>query len=118
MPSSRDRPDPGVVRAVRAALAAAAAAGETITYAELVEAVPRLEELRDSGALGPVLGEVSREEDAAGRGMLSAVVVRSRGEPLPAAGFFRLAAELGRDASDRDRCWRAELGRVFASHRG
>ena len=61
-----------------------------------------------------ILAEISREEDAAGRGMLSAVVVHKKGIKRPGTGFFKLAKELGRDTSDKKRCLKEELDKVFS----
>src|SRR5216117_1036645 len=44
--------------------------------------------------LFPLLGEVSSEEYAAGRGMLSVVVVHKSGDMQPGPGFFELAKQL------------------------
>jgi hypothetical protein len=60
-----------------------------------------------------LLGEIAREEDDAGRGMLTVVVVHKTGDMQPGPGFFELAQELGRDTSDIDKCWIDELVRVF-----
>ncbi len=106
--------------AVRRALVATASAGETVTYAEIAASPLGPIAFRpDDTALGRLLGELSAEEDAAGRGMLSAVVVRKRGSRAgrPGAGFFALAQRLGRDVDDRDELWRAELARVHHVHR-
>ena len=102
--------------AIRRRLIEHAAAGETTTYAALVEAVPGLEAVREAGGLGPVLREISLEEDAAGRGLLSAVVTRTGGS-LPGAGFFDLLRSLGRLVEGREECWRSEVERVFSAHR-
>jgi hypothetical protein len=61
-----------------------------------------------------LLYEISKEEDAAGRGMISALVVRQE-DGLPGQGFFDLARELGRDVSDRIRCWNDET-RIVLDH--
>ena len=61
-----------------------------------------------------LLGEISREEDKAGRGMMSALVVHKDGDMQPGPGFFELAEELGKDTSDILRCWMDELKRVYA----
>jgi hypothetical protein len=111
--------------AARRLLVARAAVGETITYAELT-ATPlgHIAFRPDDPALGRLLGEVSAAEDAYGRGMLSAVVVRKQGSGagLPGAGFFVLARRLGRDVgdapADRQAFWRAELERVFEAASG
>jgi len=62
-----------------------------------------------------LLGEISSEEDAAGRGMLSVVVVHKSGDMKPGPGFFELAGQLGRNRSDIDKCWIAELKHVHAT---
>jgi hypothetical protein len=60
-----------------------------------------------------LLGQISVEEDAAGRGMLSALVVhKDDGKPGP--GFFDLAQSLGRDVKDRERCWSEEVKTVLS----
>lgn len=62
--------------------------------------------------LAYMLGEISSEEDEAGRGLLTAVVVRKDGPMRPGFGFFKLAQERGRDVSDEERCWTEELQTV------
>jgi hypothetical protein len=88
-----------------ATLRACAAAQRTITYSALRD------RLDFHGDLVPLLRAVSVEEDRAGRGLLSALVVTDEGRP--GAGWFRLAAEHGRDAEDPERCWRRERDRLF-----
>jgi molybdopterin synthase catalytic subunit len=61
-----------------------------------------------------LLGQISSEEDAAGRGMLSVIVVHKSGDMQPGPGFFELAKQLGRDTSDILRCWVDELKKVYA----
>src|SRR5438270_6474594 len=78
---------------------------KTIFYSELVEEVHAVKLRAKDPALDTLLDEISREEDAAGRGMLSVVVVRKDKESLPGPGFFKLAKKLGRDTSDRNTCW-------------
>lgn len=87
---------------------------ETITYSDLVSKlkVARLE-ARDQ-RLFHLLGEISEEEDAAGRGMLSVIVVHKSGDMQPGPGFFELAKKLGRNTSDILRCWIEELNKVRA----
>jgi hypothetical protein len=63
-----------------------------------------------------MLGDVSIEEDAGGRGMLSVLVVHKVGDQKPGRGFFELAQQLGRDASDSDACWVNELQTVYRIH--
>jgi hypothetical protein len=59
-----------------------------------------------------LLDQISKDEDAAGRGILTALVVLKE-EGVPADGFWVSAAELGRDAGDRIACWSDEVKRVL-----
>ena len=86
-----------------------AGGGATITYGEVRAA------LGLTGDLAPVLRELSEAEDDAGRGLLTAVVVRDD-TGRPGAGWFRLAAERGRDVEDPDAAWHAERARLQAEH--
>ena len=63
--------------------------------------------------LARLLGDISTEEDEAGRGMLSVLVVHKTGDQKPGPGFFTLARSRGRDATDEDRCWIEELQKVY-----
>ena len=83
-----------------------------IPYSELVEKVTEIDLEPNSYALAGMLGEVSSEEDTAGRGMLSVIVVHKDGDMQPGPGFFELAKELGRDTSDILKCWVEELKKV------
>lgn len=83
-----------------------------IPYSELVGRIETIRMEPDSHALAHMLGEVSEEEDAAGRGMLSVIVVHKVGDMQPGPGFFQLAKKLGRDTSDILTCWIEELKRV------
>lgn len=85
----------------------------TICYSALSDELsvpidPHGEEMRR------MLGQVSEEEDACGRGMLSVIVVHKNGDLMPGDGFYECAAELGRDVSDHERLWISEINRVFA----
>jgi molybdopterin synthase catalytic subunit len=77
-----------------------------------VEKVTEIDLEPNSYALAAMLGEISSEEDAAGRGMLSVIVVHKIGDMQPGPGFFDLAGELGRDTSDILKCWVEELKKV------
>jgi len=61
-----------------------------------------------------LLGQLSEESDQEGKGMISALVVLKDDE-RPGKGFFTLAKELGRDVLDPDKCWIAELNRVYSA---
>jgi molybdopterin synthase catalytic subunit len=97
---------------MREALVERAKVRSMIPYSELVEKITTIELEPNSYALAAVLGEVSTEEDAADRGMLSVLVVHKVGDMQPGPGFFELAGELGRDTSDILRCWVDELKKV------
>jgi hypothetical protein len=103
---------------IRSVLTAVATADGTISYEDLLDAIGRQDPgLRDRAEtdLAPVLRAVSVAEDEAGRGLLTAVVVRP-GSGLPGGGFFALAAERGRDVTDRQVAWHHELARVHRAH--
>lgn len=84
----------------------------TLTYGEATDLI------RNTIAFDPhdygfhaMLGQISVEEDAAGRGMLSAIVVHlSDGQP--GNGFYDLARQLTRDISDPLTCWVREVNRL------
>jgi hypothetical protein len=80
-----------------------------IPYSELVSMIETIRMEPDSIALAHMLGEISAEEDAGGRGMLSVIVVHKVGDMQPGPGFFQLAKKLGRDTSDILVCWIEEL---------
>jgi hypothetical protein len=65
--------------------------------------------------LSHFLKEISTEENHAGRGMLTALVVHKHGEHKPGPGFFELAKKLGRDTRDIEKCWIEELKNVYAA---
>ncbi len=99
---------------MRRLLIARARAGQTIAYSELVAEVRTIHLEPDSHALAAMLGEISEEEDALGRGMLSVLVVHKEGDLRPGPGFFKLAKKLERNTSDLERCWVDEFKRVLS----
>ena len=100
-----------LMQTLRDLLVAVAARGETITYDELRS------RLDLTGDIVPLLRALSVEEDEAGRGLLTAVVVRAD-TGRPGNGWFRLAAERGRDVARADLTWQAERARLRRLHRG
>lgn len=86
-----------------------------IAYSDLVARVSSIRIEPDFYALAQMLGEISTEEDAAGRGLLSVVVVHKSGDMQPGPGFFDLAKRRGRNVTDIASCWIQELKRVYAS---
>lgn len=94
----------GLERA-RRLLAAHAARHATLTYSELRS------RLALEGDLVPLLRGLAETEDEAGRGLLSAVVVQAE-SGRPGTGWYLLAARRGRDVSDREACWQAEIAHL------
>ena len=87
---------------------------DTIPYSELVRKVLIISIEASSYGLADMLGEISTAEDAAGRGMLSVVVVHKE-DNMPGKGFFELAKILGRDVSDKEKFWVNEAKKVYSS---
>ncbi len=83
-----------------------------IPYSELVEKIRSIKVDAHDLRLFHLLGEVSSEEDAKGRGMITVIVVHKRGDMQPGPGFFELAEQLGRDTSNILDCWIKELKKV------
>jgi len=84
----------------------------TITYSDLSKRLQTIVIPYDDPAMATMLDEVSSEEFAAGRGMLSAVVIHKHGDQLPGPGFFKLAESLGCAVIDRTSFWVSELQTV------
>ena len=98
---------------VREVLIERAQAKGIISYIELTGNITAIQLEPDSVALWTLLHEINTEENAAGRGMLSAVVVHASGDMQPGQGFFDLADKLGKNTDDILECWIKELKRVY-----
>jgi molybdopterin synthase catalytic subunit len=85
-----------------------------IPYSDLAARIKAISLEAHDQRLFHLIGELSTEEDAAGRGMLSVIVVHKSGDMQPGPGFFELANKLGRDTSDILKCWVEELKKVHA----
>lgn len=83
-----------------------------ITYSELVQHIRSITIGPHDPRLDHLLGEISSDENTAGRGMLTVLVVHKAGDMEPGRGFYKLARSLGRDTSDLKKCWVDELHRV------
>jgi hypothetical protein len=94
----------------------AQATNQLITYGEIAKMIVGANFSADDKSLHELLGEISTEEDAAGRGMLSVLVVHKHGEQKPGAGFFALAKRLGKNTSDPDKFFIDELMKVKAAN--
>ena len=91
------------------ALAAAPTDARAVVLADKLHNLTSIRFDLDDVAYHKMLGEISEEEDAQGRGLLSAIVVHKTGDQEPGTGFYELAEALGRNVSDRLRCWTDEV---------
>ena len=98
----------------RLAIVQRARMGSDITYGELTQSIRSISFGPHDHVFHLMLGEISEEEDAAGRGMLTALVVY-QDDRKPGPGFWDLARRLGRNINDRDKCWIEEFQRVIAA---
>ena len=100
----------------RRAMIEAARSHSTISYSDLVGKITRCSLQPSDVRLHHMLGEISRDEDKAGRGLLTAVVVRKE-DRKPGSGFFRLAIflgrSMGRSTAAKEHFWSEELKRVY-----
>lgn len=83
-----------------------------IAYSELVVQINTLSLEPHDARLFHLLGEISIEEDKAGRGMLTAIVVHKSGDMQPGPGFFELAKSLGKNTKDPLIFWIYEFNKV------
>jgi hypothetical protein len=93
----------------KAILAERAKRGKTIAYSDFANQLVAVRlEPRDV-RLAHLLGDISTEEDSAGRGMLTVLVVHKSGDLKPGPGFFDLARKLRRNTVDEVECWIKEF---------
>ena len=85
-----------------------------ITYGELASAISSIRFFPDSNVFHKFLGEISSDEDAKGRGMLSAIVVR-QSDSFPGSGFFNFAKSMGKSFHDEIGFWNEQLDLVHKS---
>jgi hypothetical protein len=98
---------------VYAELIAAARYRGTVTYQEIAQIMDLpLQGSHMGREVGWVLGEISADELANGRPMLSAIAIGVSGDPGP--GFFNWARELGRlTTEDEWAFWESECKNVY-----
>jgi len=85
-----------------------------IPYSDLVRQITAVNMQPHDARLSHFLGEIAAEEDEAGRGLLTVLVVHKQGDMQPGPGFFELAQSRGRNVSKVVDCWVEELKKVFA----
>lgn len=83
-----------------------------ITYGDLAAKMTTIEVEPHDMVLWDIIGDVARDEEAAGRGLLSALVVHKHGDMEPGPGFFDLAKYYHRNVRDRTICWINETKRI------
>lgn len=83
-----------------------------IPYSDLVAEIHAIRFRAHDSGFHYMLGEISVEEDAEGRGMLSVIVVHKHGDMQPGPGFFELAQSLGYRTNDVLEFWVKELHKV------
>lgn len=99
----------------KAVLSACAKQRQMIPYSDFVSRIKAIHLEAHDSRLAHFLEEISTEEGAAGRGMLTALVVHKSGDYQPGPGFFDLAQRLGHNTSDVVKFWIEEVKRVFAA---
>jgi hypothetical protein len=92
---------------------------ELITYKELTKLIRTIKLVPNSKILSDLLTSISYDEKAAGRGLLSAIVIRKTrtGNGMPGKGFFRKFAA-GVQRKNFRRHWEKEHDKVFKVWRG
>lgn len=86
-----------------------------IAYSELAPQIQAIAFEHDDPRFWHLLGEISKDEMAKNRGMLSALVVHKAGDMRPGPGFYKLAEWLLKkkvNQKEIDRLWLAEFNRV------
>ncbi len=104
-------------REARAVLVEVAMEESTIAYSDLVAEIRAISLDTYDIRLNTLLGQISEDEDGAGRGLRSVGVVHKEGNQRPGPGFFEGAEELGYTVGDRDEFWVMMLNKVYACWR-
>jgi len=97
---------------IRTILIKTARSRGTLTYSDVCDRVEAIRLHPRNQLFFKLLIDISNEEDDAGRGLLSALVVR-KSDGTPGPGFFDLARSRGRSFSDERIYWHDEKERVY-----
>ena len=84
----------------------------TISYSDLVAQISSVLLEAYDVRLDHFLGEIAREDDDAGLGLSTVLVVHKSGDLKPGPGFFEMAESQGRDIADPLEFWSEELSSV------
>jgi hypothetical protein len=80
------------------------------TYSEIAPLAALTMDTEEGRAeISRLLGEIARHEEAAGRPMLTALVVHAGQDNNPGEGFFAIAEEFGRFSGSRNQTRRLEF---------
>lgn len=95
-----------------------AEAQDTITYKQFVKKIKAIPDLafHGDGRMDHLLDEVSREEFAEGRGLISVLVVETAFPHMPSDGFFALAKAYYPNGMERRKLFEAAREQVYAAH--
>jgi hypothetical protein len=96
----------------REILIATAGQRAMITYGELAGHMTTIPVEPHDPVLWHIIGDVARDEEHAGRGLLSVVVVHKHGDMEPGPGFFEPAKYFKRKTKDKTKCFVDELHNV------
>ncbi|KPQ21092.1 hypothetical protein [Halomonas sp. HL-93] len=110
-------PEAPIATQVRTLLASMPSAALPITYQQLASALGLMPP-RTIQRVAQALEQLMKEDVAAGRPMIAALVVSRRGDGLPAPGFFQQAVALGRfpaDPSQHEALYMAEREKALES---
>jgi molybdopterin synthase catalytic subunit len=83
-----------------------------IPYSDLASKIATVKFVAHDTRLFHLLGEISVDENDAGRGLLSVVVVHKYGDMQPGPGFFLLGQHLGYNTKDLLKFWVDQLRKV------
>src|ERR1051326_9620046 len=81
----------GFKKEAREIMIEAARIRQTITYSEMAPRMTTVAVEAHDQLLWDIIGDVAKDEEHAGRGLLSAVVVHKHDDMEPGHGFFELA---------------------------
>ena len=107
-----------VRRVVTDKLAEIASQKELIAYTELsgwIKEETGNSISAQSQKMNDLLDEISRRENEAGRGMLSAVVVRKK-QQTPSNGFYKSVEDIGTTDAEKEAFWQKEVNKVYDFH--
>jgi hypothetical protein len=96
-----------------AILVAKARTRSFITYSDLAAQLTTIYFAYDDERFFALLGTLASDEEAAGRGLLSVLVIHKYGDMQPGKGFYRLAKYWGRNIPDPTTFWVEEFKSIW-----